>query len=243
MLRSNDELEKFTILATDGAIGHVRDFYFDDHTWVVRYLIVDTGAWLSGRRVLISPFSVGALDEVQRVVPVTITRQQVKNSPDIDLHKPVSRQHEVDYLGYYGYPYYWGGAGLWGEGVYPGMMVAGVTQPQSPAEAERGADRDPHLRSCAELAEYHVHASDGDIGHVQSFLIDAESWAIRYVVVNTSNWWLGSDVVISPDLIEEVSWEQGKVTVKLTRAALKAAPAYDPNAHTGYWAGLPRKAA
>jgi hypothetical protein len=259
MLRSNDELEKYAILATDGPVGSLRDFYFDDQSWVVRYLIVGTGAWLSGRSVLISPFSVGIPDDVARVVPVTITRQQVRDSPSIDLEKPVSRQHEVEYLGYYGYPYYWGGSGLWGESAYPGMMITGVAYGGSDTEylgvrasneralrshdVDAAAHDDPHLRSCEELAKYHVHASDGDIGHVQRFLIDAQSWAIRYVVVNTSNWWLGHEVLISPDLIGDVSWGQGKVTVKLTRQALRDAPAYDPEPPTGYWAGLPRKAA
>jgi hypothetical protein len=234
MLHSNKELEKYVIGASDGPIGRVKDFYFDDRQWVVRYLVVDTSTWLTGRKVLISPYSVGVADAAARVLPVSITKQQVKNSPDIEWDKPVSRQHEIQYLGYYGYPSYWGGAGLWGEGAYPGMTMSGVGYggadlPYRAAEARQDQDADPHLRSCEALAKYHVHASDGDIGHVQAFLIDAQSWAIRYVVVNTSNWWVGHEVLIARDWIKDVSWSQSTVTVNLTREAVQEAPAYDSN--------------
>ena len=104
----------------------MKDFYFDDLAWVVRYLVVETGSWLSSRKVLISPIAIGHPDWAERVLPVSITKEQVKNSPDIDTDKPVSRQHEMQYLGYYGYPSYWGGAGLWGSGAYPGAMLTGV---------------------------------------------------------------------------------------------------------------------
>jgi sporulation protein YlmC with PRC-barrel domain len=134
MLRSVQELEGYAVQATDGTIGHVKDFYVDDKTWVVRYLVVETGSWLSSRKVLISPISIGHPDWTERILPVSITKEQVKNSPDIDTDKPVSRQHEMQYLGYYGYPYYWGGAGLWGGGAYPGVMLTGVGYGKSGAE-------------------------------------------------------------------------------------------------------------
>jgi hypothetical protein len=233
MLRSNEELEKYVIGASDGPIGRIKDLYFDDQQWVVRYLVVDTDPWFAARKVLISPFSVGVPDDAAQVLPVSITKQQVKDSPDIDWEKPVSRQHEIQYLGYYGYPYYWGGAGLWGEGAYPGLMMTGIGYGGGDihdinAEATEHRNADPHLRSCEALEKYHVHASDGDIGHVQAFLIDEPSWAIRYVVVNTSNWWVGHAVLIAPESIQDVSWSQGKVTVNLTRAAVQEAPPYDP---------------
>ena len=162
MLRSMSDLEGYAIRATDGTIGHVKDFYFDDEAWVIRYLIVDTGSWLSSRKVLISPIAIGQPDWTAKVLPVSITKEQVKNSPDIDTEKPVSRQHEMSYLGYYGYPYYWGGAGLWGGGAYPAMMMPGydgfASTPHSAqseaeksfarAEAARHQNDDPHLRSC-----------------------------------------------------------------------------------------------
>jgi len=114
MLRNITELRGYAILATDGHIGTVDDFYFDDEDWAIRYLVVDTGGWLSGRKVLISPLSLGHPDFVGRLLPVSLTKSQVEHSPDIDTRKPVSRQHEAELFEYYGYPYYWGGAGLWG---------------------------------------------------------------------------------------------------------------------------------
>jgi len=117
MLRSMDDLKDYTIHATDGNIGHVKDFYFDDETWAIRYLIVDTGSWLSNRKVLISPIAIRIPNWRDRVLPVSITKEQVRNSPDIDTDKPVSRQHEVEFQEHYNYPSYWGGAGLWGDEV------------------------------------------------------------------------------------------------------------------------------
>jgi hypothetical protein len=219
MLRSMNDLEGYAIQATDGTIGHVKDFYFDDAAWVVRYLIVETGSWLSSRKVLISPMSIGQPDWDARVLPVSITKEQVKNSPEIDTDKPVSRQHEMNYLSYYGYPYYWGGAGLWGGGAFPGMMRgidyddSTTEQPEALGQDNRSeigetrpAARDPHLRSCKAVKNYHIEATDGDIGHVQGLLIDEETWAIRYVVVDTNNWWLGHQVLIAPQWIREVRW-------------------------------------
>ncbi len=241
MLRSVKDLEDYAIQATDGSIGQVNDFYFDDKAWVIRYLVVNTGSWLSGRKVLISPIALGQPNWGEKVLSVSITQEQVKNSPGIDTERPVSRQHEMRYLGYYGYPYYWGGMGLWGAGAYPSMMLAGfgdfgATSPE-PREAEeatardeeaRHADDDLHLRSCNAVKSYHIHAIDGDIGHVQGMLVDDETWAIRYLIVDTSNWWLGHQVLIAPQWIRDVSWSEAKVSVDLTQQAVKDAPAYDP---------------
>jgi PRC-barrel domain len=242
MLRSMNDLEDYAIRATDGIIGHVKDFYFDDEAWVIRYLVVDTGSWLSSRKVLISPIALGHPDWAKKILPVSITKEQVKNSPEIDTEKPVSRQHETRYLGYYGYPSYWGGAGIWGGGAYPGMMMTGfggfsstphAARPEAQeayarADAARHQDDDLHLRSCKAVMDYHIEATDGDIGHVQGLLVDEETWAIRYMVVDTSNWWLGHKVLIAPQWIKNVSWPEATVSVDLTRQAVKDAPPYDP---------------
>lgn len=265
MLRSMKDLQDYVIRATDGIIGHVRDFYFDDEAWVVRYLVVDTGTWLSNRKVLISPIAIGHPNWMERELPVSITKKQVKNSPDIDTQKPVSRQHEMRYLGYYGYPYYWGGAGLWGAGLYPNMMMPGYAgfvpapnaeQPEAEnayarADATRHQNDDPHLRDCKAVMKYHIEATDGDIGHIQGLLVEEETWAIRYIIVNTSNWWLGHEVLIAPQWIQDVNWYDATISVNLTRQALKDAPPYDSAisldreqealihehyARAGYWA-------
>lgn len=247
MLRSMNDLEGYAIRATDGVIGLVKDFYFDDQAWAIRYLVVDAGTWLSSRKVLISPIAIGQPNWAERVLPVALTKEQVKNSPDIDTEKPVSRQHEIRYFGYYGYPYYWGGDGLWASGAYPNMTLpayAGFDSTAHPSqrEAEKGfveaayvqaeqarhQNDDPHLRSCKAVIDNHIQASDGDIGHVQGMLIDEETWAIRYLIVDTSNWWLGHQVLIAPQWIEAVSWADATVTLELTQQAVKDAPPYDP---------------
>jgi len=241
MLRNVTDLKGYAISATDGAIGHVTDFYFDDEAWVIRYLVVDTGTWLSSRKVLISPLAIGSVDWTKKMLAVSITKEQVEHSPDVDTHQPVSRQHEKRYLEYYGYPTYWWGAGLWGEGsrlgaILPGLSCVGADAAENAAKAEqsrasaepaRRNDDDPHLRSCDEVMGYHIQATDGDIGHVQGLLIDEENWAIRYIVVDTRNWWLGHRVVIAPQWIRGVSWPNTTVSVDLTRQAVKDAPPYD----------------
>ncbi len=241
MLRTMNDLEDYAIRATDGTIGHVKDFYFDDEMWVIRYLVVDTGTWLLDRRVLISPIAIDHPNWTEKILPVSITKEQVKNSPEIDTQKPVSRQHEIRYLGYYGYPYYWGGAGLWGGGLYPNIMMPGdvgfastppaaqseVQKAYVRAEAARHENEDPHLRSCKAVEGYHIQATDGDIGHVQGLLVEEETWAIRYLIVDTSNWWLGHKVLIAPQWIQDVSWSDATVSVNLTRQAVKDAPPYD----------------
>jgi hypothetical protein len=271
MLRKTTDLEGYNIGASDGTIGQVKDFYFDDEAWVIRYLIVDTGAWLSSRQVLISPIAIGHTNWEEKVFPVSITKEQVKHSPDIDTHKPVSRQHESQYSEYYGYPNYWVGTAVWGQGAYPNMMLPGLGYSGPAAQSRRmqaqpvGAETqdmrrqgDPCLRSCKEVAKYHIHATDGDIGHVQSFLVDERTWAIRYLIVDTSNWWLGHQVLIAPEWIENVSWPDAKVAVDVARQALKDAPTYDPAARldrnreaeiykhyqrAGYWADEMRESA
>lgn len=236
MLRTVKDLRGYAINASDGDIGRVDDLYFDDEAWVMRYLVVDTGTWLPGRRVLISPIAIGHPDWMGQRLPVSLTRERVRNSPDIDTQKPVSRQHEADYSRYYGYPYYWGGMGLWGMGAYPGYLTtAGAVQAgldtrsaEATASQERG---DAHLRSCTAMTGYHIQATDGEIGHVEDFLLDDDTWAIRYIVVDTSNWWFGHKVLVAPQWIQSVSWLDRKVSVDVTRQAGKDAPPYDSVGH------------
>jgi hypothetical protein len=221
------DLEGYTLGATDGIVGKVTDFYFDDDAWVIRYLVVDTGESPHRRKVLISPIAIGQPNWSERIFPAMLTRDQVKSSPDIDTDKPVSRQQEMGYAGYYGYGNYWGGGGLWGAGIYPDILQAGTQPKISGIGLEKDRHNDSHLRSGNEITRYYVHASDGDIGHVGGLVVDERSWAIRYVVVNTSNWWLGHKVLIAPEWIEYMSWAECEVFVNLTRQAIKDSPPYD----------------
>jgi hypothetical protein len=243
MLRNVNDLYGFSVTGSDGPIGEVRDCYFDDHSWTIRFFVVETGAWLGGRKVLISPIAIHGSDWAGKALSVSVTQKQVKNSPDVDTSKPVSRQHEVEQFGYYGYPYYWGEGNLWGVGPRPGMSLAGYESVALPAERQartgfvdsqvklhRGRGDDPHLRSCRAIENYHIHATDGDIGHVESLLANDEAWAIRYLIVNTSDWWLGHQVLVAPPWIADISWLNATVSIDLTRQAVKDAPAYDAKA-------------
>jgi len=241
MLRDVKDMVGFAIEATDGALGHVKDFYFDDEVWVIRYLVVETGTWLLGRQVLISPYSMGEPNWRADRLPVRLTREQVRASPSIDTDKPVSRQYELNFGGYFGYPNYWGSTGLWGSGFYPWTMYTGMGNGRVASErlaeqmpvhrsqhaATVSGNDDPHLRSCEAVIGYHIHARDGEIGHVLGMLVDEKSWAIRYLVINTSNWWLGHVVLVAPEWITAVSWAEGTVGVDLTRQAIKEAPRWD----------------
>jgi hypothetical protein len=223
MLRTASHLKGAGIAATDGEIGSVHDLYFDDLTWTIRYLVVDTGTWLPGRQVLISPRSVRSAPDQDRV-PVALTKEQVKGSPSIDTEKPVERQYEETYSQYYGFPYYWTGPYRWGTTPYPGegpLSEARATSAMSPPGGN------PSIRSVHNVTGYYVEAIDGDIGHVEDFLVDDREWAIRYMIVDTRNWWPGKKVIISPEWINRVSWPDSRVYVDMSREGVKTAPEYD----------------
>ena len=236
MLRSVTDLRGYTLSATDGDIGTVADLYFDDEAWAMRYLVVDTGTWLSGRQVLISPVAIHQADWVSRRLPVSLSRQRVKDSPSIDTAQPVSRQKEAEYVNYFGYPAYWHGEALWGAGAYPypiGAPVAPVAAavPPPPVPAGESASTDTHLRSAREVTGYHLHASDGALGHVEDFLVDDLDWAIRYMVADTSNWWFGRKVLVAPEWIIGIDWLARQMHVEVTREEMKQAPTYDSVGH------------
>jgi hypothetical protein len=227
MLRNTSQLKGLVIRATDGELGAVDQFYFDDDTWAIRYLTVDTGGWLGGRQVLISPVSVVNTNWETRRVDVSLTKDQVENSPDIDTQMPVSRLHEAAYLQYYGYPYYWGGPYLWGPTFYPSSLAMPIAASmQALPDSLDGEWTDSHLRSSEGVTGYHIEAVDGEIGHVDGFVVDDEAWAIRYIEVATRNWWPGKKVLVSPAWIERVSWADYKVYAGLSREAIKSGPEY-----------------
>ncbi len=229
MLRSLGDLDKYSVSATDGDLGHVDDFLVDDERWAVRYLVVESGGFLDRRSVLISPISFGRADWATQRFHLSLTLDQIRSSPAIDTDKPVSRQHERDYLGYYGYLPYWGGMGFWGMGLYPGLL-AGSRPSDAPPESTDGPVGDGHLRSAAELRGYHIHGRDGDIGHVDDFIVDDESWAVRFLVIDTSAWWFGKKVLVAPHWAESVSWEDRAIHLDISRAVIKRSPEWHPEA-------------
>ncbi|MBB2971387.1 PRC-barrel domain-containing protein [Mesorhizobium sp. RMAD-H1] len=226
MLWNASNLTGYAIEATDGSIGSVVDFLFDDREWTIRWLVVDTGIWLSGRKVLLPPQAVATPEVPQRAIPANVTMQQVKDSPEIDTDAPVSRHHEGSLYGHYGWEPYWVGYPPVGAGLAPIPQPVETTPPiTGEDEADEG---DPHLRSTGEVTGYYIRAKDGDIGHVEEFLIDSDNWTIRYIVVDTRNWWPGKKVLIAPRAVTSVDWAEETVDVELTRDQVKNAPEYDP---------------
>jgi hypothetical protein len=219
MLHRTKDLTSYTLKARDGEVGKIKDLLFTDENWVIRYLLVDTGTWLTGRRVLLSPYAVAG--EIGETIPLNLTKQQVEESPYPESDLPVSRQFERQYYAYYGWPMYWQGAHLWGATTVP---LHGPIEPVETPAAEEG---DPHLRSTNAVSGYHIQARDGEIGHVQDFIIDDANWSIRYLLIDTLNWWPGKKVLIPPAWASDISWHDSKVMVDLERETIKEAPEYD----------------
>jgi uncharacterized protein YrrD len=214
-------MKGYKLESLDGLIGKVSEFYFDDQHWTIRYLVADTGDWLMDRKVLISPYSLMSAHKEEHLLTINLTKKQIEDSPSLDTDKPVSRQFEESYYAYYGWPMYWSGPYMWGP--YP-FIVRDPSKWKKPAQNEKAWD--PHLRSTREVTGYHIQAKDGEIGHVDDFIVDDETWAIRYLIVDTKNWWPGKKILVSQRWIERVSWGESKVFVNLSREAVKRSPEY-----------------
>lgn len=256
MLQVSSALKGYAIAAKDGAIGTISDYLFDQTTWTVRWLVVDTGTWLTGRMVLVHPSAADHVDHERRQIDVALTRKQVEDSPDIRQDRPVSQQMQSDLYGYYGWDPYWNngisgagsfGSGLYADGLFGGGMggIGGVTglavreRPSYPGlpggdgggqaidDGQALDDGDPNLRSINEITGYHVHASDGTIGHVEDVLLDDQGWAIQYLAVDTSNWWIGQHVLILPHVITGIDWSDRSIELSVTRDRVKTSPAWD----------------
>lgn len=232
MLKSMKELQGCAVHATDGDIGHVADCLFDDDRWAARYLVVDTGGWLSGRQVLLSPFSITSVDWAGKRLNADLTRAQVEQSPGLDTALPISRLQESNLNRHFGWPDYWGGVGLWGQSSSPVLPVPGAAPvPLAPPQPEPATQPiqpgDAHLQSVQDVTGYGIQAQDGRLGQVVDFLLDEETWAIQAMIVDTQPWWPGGEVAVAPREIEGVAWEQREVVVRQNRAALQQNPEID----------------
>jgi hypothetical protein len=234
MLWDASAINGYATEASDGRIGTVSDLLFEDAGWAIRWLVVDTGRWLSGRKVLLPVSALGRPDRALRHFPVKLTMQRVKDSPDVDTDRPVSRQFEAHIYDHFGWDPYWGG------GLYPMSsamatpIVAPLDRPMSRPDASVRTDAphnegSPHLRSAATVTGYRIHANDGEIGHIEDFLVDDTNWHVRYIKVDTKNWWPGERVLISPRSVREIDWVGKLIYVDVNRQKIKGAPPYDPS--------------
>ena len=229
MLRSLRDLVGYAVEGIDGSIGRVRDALFDEERWAVRYLVVDTGGWLSRHEVLISPMAVERMDWATWTVHLRLARAQVEQSPELGSQQPFTRHQELEYAGYYGFPAYWGGPALWGMALTPAALAQENAAIAGPGETEqRPGER--NLQSTREVLGYRIAASDGEIGHVEDFIVEDDSWAIRYVVVDTRNWLPGRKVLVAIDWVREVRWSEAAAVIDLSREAIEGSPEFDPAA-------------
>jgi len=227
MIRSLKQLYGNQLGASDGQLGAVKDFYFDDRRWAVRYLVADTGAWLTGRQVLISPHALGDVYQPGKLLMVKLTRQQIQDSPGLETHKPVSRQFEESYFQYYGWPNYWVGDGLWGTSGFP--TVVNPTTPKATVPLEGGAHPGraaAHLRSTQAVTGYQIRATDGMAGHVNDFMMDDKSWTIQQLIIQIGHRLTGREIQIPTTLVERISYEESTVFVNLTIAELSGLPTH-----------------
>lgn len=228
MLRRFKRIKGHAIRARDGDIGHVHDVLFDDHVWNVRYVVVDTGTWLPGRLVIIPPRELNGLDTEDRALEVELTREQIQDSPPIEADQPITRQKAEATSAYFGWPAFW--HSTLPEGPTAGLPLRPIPSPAlNPAvfeETQRHGDL--HLRSTREVVGYHVSTIDGTMGHIEDLVVSLEDWFIRYVVVDTANWWPGRKVVLPPEWISDISWDERKVRFALSKEAIGAAPEFDP---------------
>ncbi|MFZ0545827.1 MAG: PRC-barrel domain-containing protein [Candidatus Promineifilaceae bacterium] len=237
MLRSIKELIHYKLKAIDGEIGQVNDFYFDEQSWTIRYLIADTGTWLTGRKVLIAPEALKQPEWAEEQFPVALKKEAIENSPSIEADKPVSRQHEIELSEFYGWSPYWR---YWSQNPTMGTPIL-MTSVHPPTTKDIGVDpagsinkivethNDPYLRSINEVRGYHIQALDDEIGHIDDFIVNDETWRIQYMVIDTRNLLPGKKVLIAPTWVTSVEWEESLVTVELHKDTIKNSPEYDPD--------------
>jgi len=218
-------IKGYKLNSLDGEIGKIKEFYFDDQYWAIRYLVADTGNWLTNRQVLISPHALTGVNKDAQNINVNLTKKQIQDSPSISSDEPVSQQFEETYYDYYAWPYYWSGPYMWGYYPFPYPYVMRNSE-ELPKSNLSGKKWDPHLRNTRAVTGYDIQAKDGEIGHVEDFIIDDETWAIRYLIVDTRSWWAGKMVLVSPRWIKSISWKESAVFVNLNRATIKQSPEY-----------------
>lgn len=219
------ELIGCKLAALDGAVGHAKDFYFDDKSWAIRYLVADTGSWLTGRLVLLAPHAFAKLNPLENTLHLKLHQKQIECSPSIETHQPVSRQFEIDYFQYYGWPAYWNVPAMGGFGGYP--VVKAPSKDQIEAQRKHPSKEDKHLQSILAVTGYAIHATDGVIGTVSGFQVDDRNWTISKIVVDAGHWYAGKEILISPAKIKRISYEDSQVFVNLTKDDIQQTADHD----------------
>ncbi len=229
MRRTVKRLEGSTVLSINGEdLGEVKDFYFDDRSWIIRYLVVDTGPWLSQKLILISPHAIVSFGLNGFNIVTNLTKDQIENCPSADSEKPISKEFEEKYANYFGWPVYVTGTGIpvW----YDSTDKMSMPSPdiESSAIAEEDAPRHNHLRSFNEVRSYHISSADDEFGHIEDMVLEDEGFRIDALIVDTVNFWPSNSVLITPELIKNISWSSQVFETSLSKDEVASAPIYRP---------------
>ena len=216
-----NSLKGYKLHGTDADIGKIDEFYFDDKYWTIRYLVADTGNWLTGTQVLISPYALLKLNVEAETISVGLTKKQIEESPSLQSDQPVSRQYEASYFEYFGWNTYWEGGNVGGPYISPENIKLMAEETE-----QRQKAWDPHLYSTRDAVKHDIQCTDGEIGHLEDFIIDDMTWTIRYLIIDTQNLWPGKKVLISPEWIKSISWSESKVYVDQLSEKVRMAPEY-----------------
>jgi uncharacterized protein YrrD len=208
MYYNTKQLMGYSLHAYDGAIGKVTDVLFHDESWFVRYLVVNVGTLLQDRLVLVAAPLLGPIHIDLETINVFMNKAQVLESPVLEADMPVSLRHERELFAHYGWPSFWNG--------FNNDSVYGEGNLWLPHPAELGLnddEGDPHLRSVSELEGYKVLANDGSVGKVDDFVVDDEVWGVRYVITRTRTWFTSRKVLMIPQWVQSIRWEESEVLV------------------------------
>ncbi len=220
MLCTAKRLKSYKLKCIDGEIGHAKDFYFDTRHWTVRYLSMETGGWLSGRKVMVSPYALDSIVHSEQYLSCTLTKEQIENGPSLNYDQLVSPQFETDYHGYFGWPLYWDGPHSWGK--YP-YVRCDHDQWSDYTDSKAWT---PHLQNTRDVSGHQLHVTDGKSGHIDDFIINVKTWMIRYLIVSLRDWWSENKVLISPRWVDRISNGESKIFVDFSCESLKRSPKY-----------------
>lgn len=234
MLANTQELKGFEVVNEDEEVGKIEDYYFDKDYWVTRYIVVDTGNWLIERDVLISPESIENIDYGEGKIYLNISTDKIENSPPVLKDEPLLRTQEKDLADYFNWPYYWSAAETGKPGVSglsPNNLIREITIQENMDQQNPNINKEEveaGLRSINEMINYNIHAVDGEIGHIEKFILDDDNWLVRYLVVDKRDFLPGKKVVLAPEWITNIDWVREEVKYNLKKEEIKNAPEYDP---------------
>ncbi len=212
MYYTTETINGFRVMAEGGEVGRIHDCFFDESSRHIRYLVVRTGSWLLGRDVIIVPSHVRDLSLEDEQLTTDLTKDELKNSPDVDTEKPISRRREIEYLSYYGMPMYWGSM--------PGIPPTGAPTPPE-AAPEDGDDTASELRSAREITGYALQSQDGPAGTIKDIVFSPETWAVTHLLVRTGGWFSGKEIAVAIKWVEEIDWSRAVVGVDMPNDRLR----------------------